>query len=407
MTSRTEQRRWWVGVLALAACALLASPAQAMTVEEVIAKHVEAHGGSGWDAIRTMKITGSYTAFSKITPFTLHRKRDNQYHMDTVMNGNKYVAGYDGTTGWWDNHFMQEGATPVSGPDYAALIREVDFCTPFFDYKEKGYQVELIGETEYEGYQAIGIKLTRPDESEEHWYLDPETYLALARTSPGSDFGRPMTQRTFFDDYRDVSGVKVPYLTETQWYTRDRVMNIENIEINVEIDDGLFRMPLPLGMEPLRYVTGSWHVKAEQRGQPTGDFNESEYTSVIESRMGGALLEEHYEDPNGTEILRTLSYDRFSEVYRMTQMTSRTTHLDVRVGTLAEDGRLTLSNMETGTKQIIPNGPTVQARTSIFDITENGFETETEVSVDAGENWWVAVKASYTRKEEEAETASN
>ena len=406
MTSRTERKGR--GVLVLAACALLASPLQAMTVEEVIAKHVEAHGGSHWDAVQTMRITGSYKAFSKVTPFELHRKRDNKYHIDTVMNGHKYVAAYDGTTAWQDNAFLQEGAAEMSGADHDALIREADFVTPFFDYKERGYQVELLGDTDFEGYSAIGVKLTRPDQTEEHWYLDPQTYLALARTSPGSDFGTPMTQRTFFDDYRDVSGVKVPYLVESQWYTRDRVMTVDQVELNVEVDDAMFRMPLPLGMEPLRHLAGSFHVTVGQRGQPDGPFNDSEYASAIQPRMGGALLEEEFEDASGIKYLRTYSYDRFGERYRMTQMSSRTNHMDVREGSLGDDGRLTLSNRETGTKQIIPGGPTVYARTVLFNITEDSFQTETEVTIDDGANWWVAAKATYTRQAEEpTETASN
>ncbi len=395
--------------MALAVCAglLLAPPALAETVEQVIAKHVEAHGGAqNWSAITSMKITGSYTAFSKVTPFTLYRKLGNKYHMDSMMNSKKYVVGYDGQSGWWDNHMRQEGVQVISGPDHDALMREVDLGTPFLDYKEKGYQAELIGETEFEGMEVIGIKLIRSDGSEEHWYLDPETYLATARTSPGSDFGRAMTQRTFFDDYREVSGVQVPYLTETQWYTRDRVRRVEQVQTNLEIDDALFRMPLPLGMEPLRFLAGNWQVAAARRQEPGADWNESERTSVIEARMSGAMLEEQFETGDGTKILRTFSYDRFSKTYRMTQITSRTTHLDVRQGGLDDDGRLTVSNLETGTKQLLQGGAmTLHARTSIFDVREDGFQMETEVSVDGGESWFVAAKAAYTRQE--PETASN
>jgi hypothetical protein len=395
------------GAMALALCAgtLLAPPVVAATVDEIIAKHVQAHGGAqNWDTITSMEIAGSYTAFSEVTPFTLHRKRDDKYHLDSLQNAKKYVVGYDGESAWWDNHWMQEGAQAITGPDYDALMRDVEFSTPFFDYKEKGHQVELIGETEFEGLEVIGIKLTRADETEEHWYLDPETYLAVARTSPGSDFGRPMTQRTFFDDYREVAGVQIPYLTETQWYTRDRVMSVDSVRTNIDIDDALFRMPLPLGMEPLRFLEGNWQVSTAQRRQPESDWNESELTSVIEARMNGALLEEHFET-DGTEFLRSLSYDRFSETYRMTQMSSRTTHLDVREGGMGDDGRLTVSNKETGTTQTVQGGMTLNTRTSIFDIREDGFQTETELSVDGGESWFVAVKSTYTRQE--PETASN
>ena len=80
--------------------------------------------------------------------------------------------------------------------------------------------------------------------------------------------------------------------------------------------------------------------------------------------------------------------------------------MDIRQGGLSDDGRLTLSNVETGTTQLIQGGAmTLHARTSIFDIREDGFEMETEVSTDGGESWFVAAKATYTRQE--PETASN
>ena len=55
----------WIGIV-FATCAVLASgdvPTQAATVEEVIAKHVEARGGrEAWEGIETMKLTGEFTA---------------------------------------------------------------------------------------------------------------------------------------------------------------------------------------------------------------------------------------------------------------------------------------------------------------------------------------------------------
>ena len=122
--------------------AAIALPAFAATVEEVIAKHVEARGGEQWNDIESMKITGAYMAFSESKTFTLHRKRDRQYHIDMGFLDSNMVMGYDGQTAWRDTG---DGPEKLDGLDRAILEREVDFATPFFDYEDRGYQVKLAG----------------------------------------------------------------------------------------------------------------------------------------------------------------------------------------------------------------------------------------------------------------------
>ena len=380
---------------------LASTASMAMGLDEVIAKHIEARGGEqAWEAIQTMKMTGSYTAFSQVSDFTLYRQRDHKYLLDSLHNGKTVIVGYDDQTLWWDNHWIKPGARPVMGEaDVQALVRDVDFASPLFDYAERGFELEMLGETEFEGMPAIGIKLTRPDESVETWYLDPETYLEFARESPGSDFGTPMPATTFYDDFREVGGIKVPYLVETQWYTRDRVMRVDKVELNVEIEDAMFAMPAPPGMGPLTAMAGNWSVKTSTRQQPQAPWQESEREGPVETTMRGALIEEKFTSDDGTEYYWTLSYDRFKERYRYAAINDSTNHLDIREGVFDEEGQLVLSNMETDTTWE-GFGMTFHARSTILDISAQGFTVHTEVSIDGGENWFLAAKQEYTRTEE-------
>ena len=389
-----------VSLLAVLTASLSSVPAAAMTVDEVIAKHIEARGGAeAWSKVHSLKATGSFTAFSKIAPFTLHRERDRKYHIDHVLDDKLVVIGYDGETAWWiNNWYGVPWAQKIGGQDLKVFMQDVDFESPFFNYKDKGYQVELLGEGDLDGQKALELQLTRPDESVETWYLDPETYLEIGYDAEGSDFGQPRPQRAFIEDFREVDGVMIPHYVEKQWYTRNRIMEVEKVETNLEIDGGLFEMPLPGEMGVMQAMVGEWMVKAEQRQSPQAPWQESEMTSAIQARMGGAMLEETFVSPQGIEGLRTLSYDRFKERYRLTQMNSFTSHLDVQEGTY-EDGRLTVSNAETDTSWQ-GFGQTFHQRISFFDIAPDGFKIEAERSVDGGENWFVNQKATYTRETE-------
>ncbi|MCH7664846.1 MAG: hypothetical protein IH936_02825 [Acidobacteria bacterium] len=177
------------------------------------------------------------------------------------MWGDKSVViGFDGGTPWWDHRFLGvKGARKIIGADRAVLERDLNFATPLFDLEAEGHKVTLLGLQDLEGQEVIAVELERADQSKETWYLDPSSYLEVARDSPGSDFGRPMTQRTFFDNFQEVAGVMVPHYTETQWYTRHRVIDAHTIEANVEFEDALFSMPPRFGMEKLQSLAGTWN----------------------------------------------------------------------------------------------------------------------------------------------------
>ncbi len=379
---------------------LAAAPAGAAEIDDVIAKHIEAKGGrAAWDKVETLRATGDFTAFSKVAPFTLHRKRGNLYHLDHTMNDGRIVLGYDGETFWWDNFFFQAGPQPItSAPDLAVMEREIEFRTPLFDYADRGFEASLVeGDTEFDGSPTIGIRLKRADESEETWHLDPKTYLEVARESPGSDFGRPMPARTFFGEFREVQGVMIPHWVESQWYTRHRVMDIQELELNVDIDDSFFSMPVATGMDLFQNMVGEWTVKVESKANPRQpEFSESARESVIAASLNGGLIHETFTNSVGVEVTRNFSYDRFRERYVLTQMNAAQTYLDIQVGQL-EDGTLTVSNVETGTPYRV-FGAEVHGRCTLSEVTEDGFSFQVENSFDGGENWAVMRKLTYTKK---------
>ena len=384
------------GILPVGAVVLAGAvwPSGAATVEEVIAKHVEAKGGERWQAIQSLKLTGSLTTFSQVGRFTLHRARGNRMQVSMDILGSSTVQGCDGETVWEDSG---SGAEKVAGLDRAIQLREADFITPLFDWKERGYAVELLGEADFEGVPALGIRVDRKDGSEEVWYLDPRTYLELGRVSPGSDWIGPVERRTYYDDFREVQGVRLPFRVEAQWYTRERIFEVESVDVNVAPDEALFSMPAPPGMARIASLAGSWGVALETRRQPGADWESSEREAVIEARVGGSLLEERFSTAEGVEVLRALSYDRFSQKYRMTQIDGQRTQLDVKEGVFDEAGRLTLSNLETGTTWS-GFGMTFHGRLSVFDITADGFKLEQEMSMDGGATWFLNARATYARR---------
>jgi hypothetical protein len=77
----------------------------------------------------------------------------------------------------------------------------------------------------------------------EYWYIDAESFLEVGMTGDTYDFGIKNSLEKFFSDYRDVDGLKFPFLIESEYGQRYRSTEIENIKINTEIDASVFVMP--------------------------------------------------------------------------------------------------------------------------------------------------------------------
>lgn len=365
-----------------------------MTADLLVAKHRAARGGDGWDAIQSMTLRGDFTAFSKKFPFVQHRTAEGGFYFDHQLDEKQVIMGFDGETPWWVHGWFGTWATRVSGLDRSVFLQDVDFPNVFF-HLDDDFVLEYKGEGEIDGIAALVLSLTRPDGWEETWYFDPDTYLELARESKGSDFGQPAAQLTIFDDFRQVEGVMVPFFVESQWYTRDRIIEVSEVEINGAIDAELFRMPSPTGMGELLPLAGTWNVKVESRQQPNGPFEESEMQVEITPRLRGAMLELTYTSPDDRQVVSQLSYDRFADAYRWVTIDDITTYMDVQEGPM-EDGKLTVSNSETNTR-FETFGFTIKERTTLSGMSSDGFEIEVENSMDGGENWFVSNKMAFTR----------
>lgn len=382
-----------LGILLLGS-GLGASEAHAMSAEDLVAKHIEARGGDQWKNIESFSLHGNFTAFSKVHPFVQHRTQDGKFYMDHILDDKQVVMGFDGETPWWAHGWFGDWPTRVADLDRSVFLQEVDFPNVLF-HLDDGFELDYKGEGEIDGMDALVLELTRPDDWKETWYFDPETYLELARETTGSDFGRPSEQLSIFDDFRDVSGVKIPHYVEHQWYTRNRVWEVQKVEINGTIDETLFSMPGPTGMDDFHQLAGSWQVKVESRQQPGAPLAESASTAEVSPRLRGSLWELTYESPDARQVVSQLTYDRFGEVYRWVTIDDTSTYLDIQEGVL-EEGRLTVSNLDTSTR-FETFGMTVKERNTLSEISADGFTLETESSVDGGENWFVSSKMTFER----------
>ena len=223
--------------------------AQGLTVDEIIKRNIAARGGaSKWANLRTVKLTGTYVNFSDPTPFTIWRQRPDLYRFDTNRVEMEVIHAYDGEKAWWVNPLLgppndKPGPIPAKNNFDKVTLRERFFEPIFWYHNKKGIQVELAGKEDVDGVDSYKLEVTLPDSSVEFWYIDSQTFLENKMTGDTYDFGRKCELEVFFSDYRDVDGVKMPFLVESEYFIRYRSMEIDRIEINAAFDPAVFTMP--------------------------------------------------------------------------------------------------------------------------------------------------------------------
>ncbi len=417
--SRSIQLLWLTALtgtlLSATPVAVEAQTAESMTAKEAIARCVEALGGeAAWRTIKTLELAGRHTSFSHSQDFLLRRKRPDLYFFDHNETKARRVIAYDGETAWWHTGLpvISTATWPVDMPRIYqhAVALEAEFSPPMIDHQAKGHEIRWVGESRFDGETYLELEIRRrqsPDDAE-RWFLDPDSFLPVLSLTRRAYHGYLTEQLRHFGDYREVSGVRIPHRVETELGNDFLLLEVSGVRANLEIDDAVFQRPLPVGMDLLKTLAGRWQVVIEHFDDPMvhpekrKTWQQDKTTSVIHSRAAGSLLEEEIDiaTDRPRQARRLLSYDRFREVYRLVHFDTFSQHLDVLEGKVRDDGRIVLTNVETGTPIQIYQQP-LFAREILHDIRPDSFKLDREVSADGGEHWGPALRMTYTRINEE------
>lgn len=234
-------------VLTIALCFASVSTATEMTAERLLELNLEARGGAAnWAKVTSMKLEGTYNAFSLDSPLTIVRQAPNLFRFDTVLFDTPVTMAYDGRAAWFQGAALG-AATP--SPIDGVWARNVKLDAPYGSllqaYAAAGSKIDLLGQKKVEGETLWVLEVEVEDAPTETWYLDPETYLETKRVAKiydifsGPEFESDM--EVFYMDYRDIGGVKIPFREERHYGTRYNVFQIEKAEANAQIDPGQFR----------------------------------------------------------------------------------------------------------------------------------------------------------------------
>jgi len=239
-------------------CSLLLVPAfmgvptgQALTVDQIVEKHLTALGGrEALGKITSRRATGTISVATPMGllggPIEMIAKAPNKMRADIRIDltavggpGEMVLAEiFDGTNGWSLDSL--QGDRPMSG-DQLASARNDFFPTALLKYKELGLTPTLEAMQQVKGKAAHVVLFTPKTGPAERMFFDAESFLIVRMTST---LTTPQTgtidQVSEPSDYRAVNGVQVPFVLAQTAGEQSITFTFEKVEHNVTLDDSRF-----------------------------------------------------------------------------------------------------------------------------------------------------------------------
>jgi len=222
----------------------------AQTADEIINNYFETIGGlEKLENIESLKMTGKITAQGMVIPLETVQTKDGKMYVEIDLQGSKVKQLVSNGDAVYSMNMMTQKMEQMPEDASNTMIKEFkDFPNAFINYKEKGYEVELIGKETKEGTECYKIKLTKDPITIDgetvpnitFYYFDTENFVPIMTESEiptGPAKGQKM--EVPLSDYQEVDGVYFPFTTVMQGMP----MTYTSIEINPEVDASEFSVP--------------------------------------------------------------------------------------------------------------------------------------------------------------------
>ena len=225
---------------------ILAVPAAAMDVDELIAKNIEAMGGlEKIESIETMVFEGAIMAQGMEIPFTMTQKRPDKMKIEASFMGMTMTQCFADGKGWAVNPML--GSTepqPMEGLEAKSFALQADVEGALVNYKDKGYTVTYAGEAEVDGVPVYRLTLDTQTGIVMDMNLDKESFLVILQESRMTVEGQEIVTQTRLKDYKSIDGLLMPHSIETSMGGMPvNALVIKSGTLNGEIDDSVFAVP--------------------------------------------------------------------------------------------------------------------------------------------------------------------
>jgi hypothetical protein len=215
----------------------------APAANQLVEKYVRALGGSSAiDKVTTRVMKGTIDFGGKSLPIDIYCKAPDERISFTHMPEGDNVTAFNGYEGWLGMPGRPIREMHGSDLDGASIDANLHLATQlekmFSDMRTRG--MEMIGDQE--AFQVIGQREGKPPI---RLYFDQQSGLLVRMIRYGDTALGLIPTQIDYADYRDVSGLKVPYRWTLARPGGRFTIQVSEVQQNVPVDDAKFVKPAP------------------------------------------------------------------------------------------------------------------------------------------------------------------
>ncbi len=213
---------------------------QAQTVDDIVNKHIAAQGGKEKLAtLQTVRMEGLMNTNGTDVNITVTKSNKVGSRIDIAVMGMNGYKVFNATNGW---NFMpfagQKEPQPMKEEELKPLLATgLDLQGGLFNYKEKGIQLELLGNEKVDSAECFKIKATFKNGNVMTYFIDAKTYFIDKLITTQFLNGSMKEISSNFSNYKPTgNGFIFPFTTTNA----QGQIDFSKIEVNIPIDAKTF-----------------------------------------------------------------------------------------------------------------------------------------------------------------------
>jgi zinc protease len=213
-----------------------------VTADQLISKYIQALGGkANIDKVKDVTVTMNANMQGMALTLKQQQKGTDKMQVQVLMNNSPVQrVVINGDKGKMEA--PMQGASKDMTADELAVQKQENDMFSMTRYGMYGIKTNVIGQDKVDGVDTYIVEAVASNGQKTLHYFDKNTGLLLKDVKSLQAPQGVVTQTKTYKNYKEINGVKYPYLVETAVGPQVIKAEVQSVEVNKGLSDDIFKM---------------------------------------------------------------------------------------------------------------------------------------------------------------------